>query len=323
MTNTSTGLLLRKAPRSAFTLVELLVVIAIVGALLALLLPAVQAAREAARAASCRNNLKQIATATHLYHDASKHLPSARADSGSNGAGQSAFMAILPFLEESSSANLFDKKLGYKASPGNLAISNTVMPVYLCPAMNLPRAVPDPDPLCDDMGAPGSYMVSTGSTISFSGSQSKVIQDFYKMPPHNGAIIHRQFGFTSIEKISIKDGTSSTFLMGETNYGLTNLFWSCMSKGSNAVKWGQTRWASAYPGVTWGSAAGPINSTVCEPIIYDFFPAGAESFRSDHSGGVNFAFVDGSVRFIVNEIDPSVYQAMATRDGKEVMEKLD
>ncbi len=60
--------------RAGFSLVELLVVIAIIGVLVALLLPAIQAAREASRASSCRNNLRQISTAMHLYHDSTKLL---------------------------------------------------------------------------------------------------------------------------------------------------------------------------------------------------------------------------------------------------------
>src|SRR5277367_357212 len=63
--------------RRGFTLIELLVVIAIIAVLIALLLPAVQAAREAARRTQCRNNLKQLALATHNYHDVNKVLPPA------------------------------------------------------------------------------------------------------------------------------------------------------------------------------------------------------------------------------------------------------
>ena len=314
MTETSTGLRLRNAARGAFTLVELLVVIAIVGVLVAILLPAVQAAREAARAASCRNNLKQIATAMHLYHDSMKRLPPARIDGATIGAGASAFLAILPYLEEKSSADLFDSKKGYKSTSGNRDVSNTRIPVYLCPVMNLPREVPDPDPACNEVGAPGSYAVSTGSTNSFAPNGP------YNLPPHNGAIIHPKYGATTIAKISAADGTSKTLLVGEMNFALRDLFWTLPCKPANTLKGGETRWAVAYPMVTWGSTAAPLNSETQVTLEVGIFPNGHESFRSDHGGGVNFAFVDGSVRFIANEIDLGVYNAMATRAGGEPLD---
>ena len=61
---------------SAFTLLELLVVIVIIGALIALLLPAIQSSREAARASHCRNSLRQIAAAMLLHHDSQRCFPS-------------------------------------------------------------------------------------------------------------------------------------------------------------------------------------------------------------------------------------------------------
>ncbi len=91
--------------RKGFTLVELLVVIAIIGTLVGLLLPAVQSARESARQASCKNNLKEMGTAVHNFHDARQGFPPMTTGQGSNGgnglyAGIAFWGLIMPYCEE-------------------------------------------------------------------------------------------------------------------------------------------------------------------------------------------------------------------------------
>ena len=103
--------------RNAFTLVELLVVIAIVGVLVSILLSAVQAAREAARRIECQNHLKQISLAVHLHHDALRQLPSGGwgyrwAGQAKNGSGPSQpggwIYHILPYVEQENVRKMAD-----------------------------------------------------------------------------------------------------------------------------------------------------------------------------------------------------------------------
>ena len=99
--------------RRGFTLVELLVVIAIIAILIALLLPAVQAAREAARRIQCTNNIKQIALAFHNYADSHKRFPpgatpGAPGQAIHGGPGNSWWVTVLPYIEQSGIYDLID-----------------------------------------------------------------------------------------------------------------------------------------------------------------------------------------------------------------------
>lgn len=133
---------------NAFTLVELLVVIAIIGILIALLLPAIQAARESARRNQCANNMRQLSLAVLSYESAHKALPSAgeakiRSETVKdtydvlifNPLGGKLFswiVAILPFVEEQSLYDKFDRSQSVLKQPKNPQA--TSLATLLCPS---------------------------------------------------------------------------------------------------------------------------------------------------------------------------------------------
>jgi prepilin-type N-terminal cleavage/methylation domain-containing protein/prepilin-type processing-associated H-X9-DG protein len=122
----------RSNRRNGFTLIELLVVISIIGVLIALWLPAVQAAREAARNLQCKNNLKQIALASHNYHDVNNSFPSARPSSSPQ---YGHMVTLLPFSEQGNLANSFNVSgPGGFADPANQTVANTKLSILLCPS---------------------------------------------------------------------------------------------------------------------------------------------------------------------------------------------
>ena len=133
----------------AFTLVELLVVMAIIGGLVGLLLPAVQSARESARRLQCSNHLKQIGLGLHNYESTYKKFPVGSIESNFI----SSFTAILPHLEQGNRYALYNFSR-YYTDPDNAALSAHTIATYLCPSMVLPRNVPDPRG--DEVGGPGS-----------------------------------------------------------------------------------------------------------------------------------------------------------------------
>jgi len=276
-----------------FTLIELLVVIAVIAILIALLLPAVQQAREAARRSSCKNNLKQIGLAIHNYHDTHGTLPMA---THWRGKFYSAFTAILPHLEQNPLFEGYDPTVRYSE---NEEIVSRKVEVYLCPTMNFPRTVPAKD--CDEFLAPASYAVNTGSQSAWG-------------PVHNGAIIGHDKGTTRLRDIT--DGTAGTLMVGELDYGLENYtFTSGPCEGQ--LRGGVPAWGIGYPGFSIGTTVGVYNS---DRLITGFDEF--QTFRSDHPGGAHFCLVDGSVRFIGENVDAGLLDALATRAGGEVVSEF-
>jgi prepilin-type N-terminal cleavage/methylation domain-containing protein/prepilin-type processing-associated H-X9-DG protein len=284
--------------RQAFTLVELLVVIAVIGLLVALLLPAIQASREAARRSSCLNNLKQIGIATAMHHDALKHLPSAWDLTAGDGLGgqnrfqESAFLRLLPYLEEADQYVRYNPKVNIN-HPDNAGVASATIPVYLCPSM-APYEI-------TSGAAAGSYAPSTGSTRP----------DFYQEAVtakclHNGAIIVYLRTGQRLSMRNITDGTSRTFAFGEFDF-----FGGSVADGP--------RWAGGYIIGTFGATWSPFNPDVLPDDPAEYAKA-AMAFRSDHPGGAHFLMVDGSAQFFEETTAPEVLNALATRDGGEILD---
>jgi prepilin-type N-terminal cleavage/methylation domain-containing protein/prepilin-type processing-associated H-X9-DG protein len=301
----------RREPRG-FTLVELLVVIAIIGVLVALLLPAVQAAREAARRMSCSNNMKQVALATHNFHDTNLKFPYAVIDRQTGAAGDSyttGLIQLLPFMEGDALARRWDITLPRNSTVDtdgdgttNAILQQMVIPTYKCPTMSMPSG-----PLSAENRGPCSYLLSSGSV-------NPTAFHYAPIGTFNGAIVpvHNNPAATSYDYATspnkaqttmadILDGTSNTFLIGETDF---------TPEGVPSMKYGGV-WAYGYMGYSWGSTFNTFNNHKNTATVYG-------AYRSQHPGGAYFALADGSVRFFADSINNTLYQALATRAGGEV-----
>jgi len=147
-----------------------------------------------------------------------------------------------------------------------------------------------------ETGAPASYAVNSGSGSGWD-------------PTHDGPFVFDAEEPTKFA--SITDGLSNTIFVGEMDYGLRNYYWS----GTSDVRGGVVQWGIGYPGYSIGTTVGVLNSDFLITGFDEF-----QTFRSDHHGGVFFLYGDGSVHFLADTIDATLLDALATRDGQEIIE---
>ena len=301
-----------------FTLIELLVVIAIIAILIGLLLPAVQKVRESSARLTCSNNLKQIALAVHGFQDAQNQIPYNLNPNtygyDDNGKSWSWLVRILPYIEQ---AAIFSKlgqdSFGPTPAVADVptfnslaAIQAVVIKSYVCPS----------DPGSNKLStnrANGSTGSGTGPT-NYKGvaGNNWAWGSFQNTGPtgnNNGldvgnGIFYRSDNTRALHLSRVTDGTSNTLMIGED---LMDINVHC--------GWVRANYAT-------GTCSIPLNNGLVTgqpgfnnagdwPNLY--------SFRSRHTAGGNFAFADGSVKFIVEAIDLTLYRNLASVSGGEAI----
>lgn len=303
--------------RTAFTLVELLVVIAIIGALIGLLLPAVQSAREAARRTQSLSNLRQIGLAVHNYHDANGKLPAGFRSTttgtwggGSNdavpesGPGWSFFAMLLPFLEETALHKTirFDLPI---TDPLNKAARETNVPVFIDPGDTGARLIDITDSGSPPANSSAPTLTCQAAVCSYAGCLGTLS---YEQQPFTG-VFHRN---SKIRFAEISDGLSKTIGVGERMSRHTRSSWVGVVPGQELVYAPESpQHRPAEPSFNWRPAitAVLVHVKSSAPSLQGS-PGG---FVGPYSAGTNFLNMDGSCRLISAETSPDVFKALCTR----------
>jgi prepilin-type N-terminal cleavage/methylation domain-containing protein/prepilin-type processing-associated H-X9-DG protein len=286
--------------RNAFSLIEVLVVIAVIGILVAILFPAVQAAREAARRTQCRNNLKQIGIAVANYNTTYQCYPPGwigvtGGQPDANGASGVAWGAFcLPTIEEYAAAKKINTKVSVTNS-ANAILQVFNVEVFRCPSDISPSTTfsvtlqsPNVNPDLPKSFAIANYVGSFGSTDYHPCASN---------PVGTPCVGNGMFYLNSwIRDANIRDGNSNTMLAGERR---SNPSVSPAIYGT---------WIGAPPGgvESIGRVLGVADYAPNDPLNH------FEAYSSNHPGGAQVLLCDGSVQFIASSVDIQLFMGLAT-----------
>jgi prepilin-type N-terminal cleavage/methylation domain-containing protein len=308
----------RPRRRSAFTLIELLVVIAIIAILIALLVPAVQKVREAAARTQCINNQKQLAIGLHAYHDVNKSFPACR-NLSSTSVGYLAM--ILPYIDQGPLGQTVNPSLAAYATAGNVnrLLGGKQIAVFYCPSYSILRSSSSIDNLPDGSLAFTTHYIgnagpkgtnpTTGTPYNVNGnpsSQGGLACDGI-LPYHAGFSTSDPATPQAVKLVGITDGSSNTIMVFESAWTGLELSPGSLRAWQRGCNWdndctSQRNVTNAMNTVRY-NGGGNYNDI---------------SMGSNHTGGCNVAFGDGTVRFLSRNVDlNTVLLPLASRNGNE------
>ena len=322
----------------AFTLVELLVVIAIIGVLVGMLMPAVQAARESARRTSCLNNIRQLVLACLNYESSRQRFPAGSGPMNLQGGALSNFGGswlgeILPEMEMQSLADQI--ATGEGGCPTNDAMTHKcaqqAIPVagFFCPSATSKSQMAS-DPTFG--GGTTHYIGSAGPSVDGetsydvydpgSAGQGRIgTEGLFSPYTRRGSTVAFYTNRRAIATNDIRDGMSNTIALGESSCHDNNDFvahrtgWTFGSFGGPVSDNGNTGFAPAAIFAVTSVGVDGINANRDYLADEDF--RNSHCFNSPHSGGSQFAFADGSAKFITEDVEVQLLRSLTSINGSD------
>lgn len=310
--------------RHGFTLVELLVVVAIIGVLIGITFPAVQTIRNSARRTVCQNNLRQMALATKTYETNQLKLPPCDL-----GNGASFIVQLLPELEQEYLAELFHAPLSSGTDEYTNGVwisrlqelSSTQISTLLCAAAT---ATDNRSDVADHGGGnsfTSHYVGVSGPSGTANYSDNGINYSYTYSSLDDGAgnahgristegiFAPNDTGVYSfknaISSVNVRDGSSSTILYGEISR--SNVATGIRHGWAFGVSYDDYGTSSQFPRISY-AAKTVSDESMINRLDLTSVKANELTFSSNHGGGAQFAMLDGSVTFISQDIDHSIFK---------------